>query len=421
MDMSESTIRESLNKRVGDIMNETKAIDIHTHLFAPEMFPLLLSGSDNLLSYHYLIEEYFRNSRIKPADFWNLPIQSRAELIWKSLFVEHTPISEATSGVVEVMKRTGLNLRDDQTLENMRKKLSSTANAEYCDTIFEKAGLSHVVMTNDPFDSAEVKIWKAKSWKMNEKFLPSLRLDSLFGGKPELKDAIEISGLISSKRDEGEIKVYREYLIEWIRKVKPVYFAVSFSDDFTNASDDSRSKIMNDLVIPLCREFKIALTLMVGAKRGVNPDLKDGGDSVKKVDTDWISRLCRENSDVKFMVTALSSENQQELIVLSRKFSNLMVFGVWWFLNTESQIMDITVKRLELLGTSFIPQHSDSRILEQLLYKWPRARKMLQDLLTEKYLLLEELGWKVTDQEIERDVRNLLSWNFLKYTERDIY
>lgn len=98
-----------------------------------------------------------------------------------------------------------------------------------------------------------------------------------------------------------------------------------------------------------------------------------------------------------------------------------MVFGVWWFLNTESQIMDITVKRLELLGTSFIPQHSDSRILEQLLYKWPRARKMLQDLLTEKYLLLEELGWKVTDQEIERDVRNLLSWNFLKYTERDIY
>ena len=178
---------------------------------------------------------------------------------------------------------------------------------------------------------------------------------------------------------------------------------------------------MNDLVIPLCREFKIALTLMVGAKRGVNPDLKDGGDGVKKVDTDWISRLCRENSDVKFMVTALSSENQQELIVLSRKFSNLMVFGVWWFLNTESQIMDITVKRLELLGTSFIPQHSDSRILEQLLYKWPRARKMLQYLLTEKYLLLEELGWKVTDQEIERDVRNLLSGNFVKYTERDIY
>ncbi len=38
------------------------------------------------------------------------------------------------------------------------------------------------------------------------------------------------------------------------------------------------------------------------------------------------------------------------------------------FCNTHSMINEITQRRIELLGTSFTFQHSDSRILEQLIY-----------------------------------------------------
>ena len=41
------------------------------------------------------------------------------------------------------------------------------------------------------------------------------------------------------------------------------------------------------------------------------------------------------------------------------------LLGCWWFVNNPSLIDEITRMRMELLGTSFIPQHSDARILDQ--------------------------------------------------------
>ena len=40
-----------------------------------------------------------------------------------------------------------------------------------------------------------------------------------------------------------------------------------------------------------------------------------------------------------------------------------------------SLIDEITRMRFELLGTSIIPQHSDGRVLDQLLYKWDHSRQ----------------------------------------------
>ncbi len=70
--------------------------------------------------------------------------------------------------------------------------------------------------------------------------------------------------------------------------------------------------------------------------------------------------------DTKFIATVLARENQHELCVLARKFRNLHIFGCWWFLNNPSLIDEMTRMRLELLGLSFTPQHSDARVLDQL-------------------------------------------------------
>jgi hypothetical protein len=114
----------------------------------------------------------------------------------------------------------------------------------------------------------------------------------------------------------------------------------------------------------------------------------------------------------------LARENQHELCVAARKFGNLMVFGCWWFLNNPSLINEIERMRLELLGMTFIPQHSDARVLDQLVYKWKHSRKILTDVLTDKYADLAATGFKVTSADIQRDARMFLADNFTNFLTR---
>ena len=112
------------------------------------------------------------------------------------------------------------------------------------------------------------------------------------------------------------------------------------------------------------------------------------------------------------MVTMLSRQNQHMLCVAARKFANLLPFGCRWFLNTPSLFEEITRMRLELLGTSFVAQHSDARIIDQLIYKWDHSRRIIAAVLTEKYAAAIEAGFKLTGEHIMRDVRLLLRDNY---------
>jgi hypothetical protein len=100
----------------------------------------------------------------------------------------------------------------------------------------------------------------------------------------------------------------------------------------------------------------------------------------------------------------------------ARKFNNLMPFGCRWFMNNPSIVEEITRERIEMLGTSFIPQHSDARVLEQLIYKWRNTRRTMAPILAESYRLLSADGRGVSSQEIERDIDRLFRANFERWT-----
>lgn len=68
--------------------------------------------------------------------------------------------------------------------------------------------------------------------------------------------------------------------------------------------------------------------------------------------------------------------------------------------------------RLELLGTAFIPQHSDARVLEQLICKWNQSRRLLADCLVERYEDAARAGAKVTDEMMAADAQRLLAGNY---------
>src|SRR3981189_3344560 len=179
--------------------------------------------------------------------------------------------------------------------------------------------------------------------------------------------------------------------------------AVSLPDTLLSPAETAGNHLLTEAVLPACLELNLPLSLMIGVRLQVNPALRLAGDALGRADLRSLENLCRTFHKNRFLVSVLSRENQHELCVAARKFSNLMPFGCWWFLNNPSIISEITRERLELLGTSFIPQHSDARILEQLIYKWQHSRDVIAESLCESYERLLHSGRAVTRQEIERD------------------
>ena len=152
----------------------------------------------------------------------------------------------------------------------------------------------------------------------------------------------------------------------------------------------------------------LAFALMIGVNRQMNPALGLAGDSVGTGDVGSVESLCAAFPENKFLCTMLARENQHGLCVAARKFRNLHVFGCWWFMNVPSLVEETTRMRLELIGLSCTPQHSDCRVLDQLVYKWRHSRGIIAKVLAEKYEDIAATGWEPTRSEIERDVGDLL-------------
>jgi hypothetical protein len=387
---------DTMEAEVAGVLTSTHVIDMHTHLFAPGFGSLGLWGIDHLLTYHYLEAELFRFSPIRPGQYWALGTAQRADLIWKTLFVENAPISEATRGVIAVLHQLGLDT-SARTLTVYRDFFRAQNLADHMAHVFQLAGIESVVMTNDPLDPQESPLWDAVA--PDPRFHAALRLDRLLNQETAHSPAEA-----------------RRFLESWATRMRAVYMAVSLPDSFQFPADDRRNQLLMEAVLPACRDLDIPLSLMIGVRRQVNPALRLAGDASGRADLRSVEALCRDFPENRFLVSVLSRENQHELCVYARKFANLMPFGCWWFLNNPSTVEEITRERLEMLGTSFIPQHSDARILEQLIYKWRNTRRTLAPVLAKRYRLLAEDGRTVTRGDIERDVRRLFRTNFEDWT-----
>src|SRR5437763_15297825 len=108
---------DEIRAAVEEELQNTQMIDVHTHLFMPSLGALGLWGIDNLVTYHYLEAELFRSSTIRPAQYWALSQREKADAIWRALFVENAPVSEATRGVIAVLQAFGLPTQSNDLTE----------------------------------------------------------------------------------------------------------------------------------------------------------------------------------------------------------------------------------------------------------------------------------------------------------------
>lgn len=405
---------------IRQVVARTPIHDIHTHLYDPEFGPLLLWGIDELLTYHYLVAESFRHHHMDYAAYGKLPKTRQAELIWDLLFLKNSPISESCRGVLTSLNTLGLDVKK-RDLPLIRRHFAKWSTRDYVDRVFELSGVDRVTMTNNPFDDLERPIWK-KGWKRDERFDAALRLDDILMHWPQPVGRLREWGYdVLPETSPRTLDEVRRFLSDWIARTRPVYLAVSLPPTFGFPDPESacaRNRLISRAVLPVCQEHGLPFAMMLGVKKLTNPHLGVAGDSVGHADIGVVERMCASWPKNRFLVTMLSRENQHELCVAARKFHNLHVFGCWWFLNNPSLIGEMTRMRIELLGLSMTPQHSDCRVLDQLLYKWPHFREILAEVLVEKYTDIARTGWAITESDIERDVTNLFGGSFRHFSAK---
>ena len=399
-------------------LSVVKITDVHTHVFPADFGSMLLFGIDEVLTYHYLIAEFFRYSTMPYGEFFALSKSKQADLIWQTLFLDHSPVSEAQRGALTVLRRLGLDVQS-RSLEEYREYYRSRTMAQQIDTVFALAGVAEVVMTNEPFDPQERALWKSGAGKEDPRFQAALRIDPLLMDYTNAYKILQAEGYeVDASLSGNSAAEVRRFLTDWIGRMGALYMAVSLPPDFNLSDDSLRTRIVKECVLPVSQGQNVPFAMMIGVKKLVNEQLRLAGDSVGKADITVIEELCTQYPDNKFLVTMLSRENQHELAITARKYRNLMVFGCWWFLNNPSIVKEITKIRLETLGLSFTPQHSDARVLEHLIYKWDHSKALIGEVLEEKYTDLLATGWTLTPDEVRRDIGALFGDNFHRFLDR---
>ena len=396
MHMNNNELSDTLAKAI----NNSKIFDIHTHLFPSSFKSYALFGLVNLLNYHYLIAELLTNVNISADKFYSLDEKNKAKLIWEELFQNRTPISEACKGVLTVLKTLEINY-NNKKFEELNREYENKSLTD--DKILKLSNVSSLVMTNNPFDTDEWNLFNNNDWDRNI-FQSSLRLDDLIVNNTQ---AIEVAkNQTSLKKKENHVII--NYLDNCFSISNPVYAAIS-------ANSDNFKEILKDplwkLILSWLKEKNIPLSLMLGVKRAVNSSFGLAGDGIGDIDLKELSKLCNNFPENKFLVTCLSLNDQHELTVLARKYPNLKIFGFWWFMNQPSIIKFVLKMRIDMLGLSFIPQHSDARVTDQLIYKWSHFKNILNEILYEYYEDLLRKNFELSKFIIERDINNLLNQN----------
>jgi hypothetical protein len=283
---------------------------------------------------------------------------------------------------------------------------------QHITNVFRMAGISEAVMTNDLLDPAEAPLWE-RAKDSDARFRAVLRLDRILERWADHWQILQSQGYRVERQITAETAAeVRRFLADWCRRMQPVYMAVSLADTFQFPEEGDRARLLEHAVLPSCREHNVPISLMIGVRRQVNPALRLAGDAAGKADLRALENLCRNFPENRFLCSVLSRENQHELCVYARAFANLMPFGCWWFLNNPSVVEEITRERVEMLGMSFIPQHSDARVLEQVIYKWRNTRRTMAPIFTNAYTLMANDGRPVTREDIHKDMARLFRSNF---------
>lgn len=389
-----------------------RTVDLHTHLMPPAADDprflqdggerLCLYGPEANMLYHYVSRRSLARGTYTPAEFKD-PTQLRelADRVWAEDFRDQLVTDEGRLGVLTSMKLLGLN-PNAPDLSDWRAFVTDSDPSTLLDTFMDHAGVTQIVMTNDPANDRERRYYDAIATEQlpwDKRFVPALRLDTfLLKYREAGRTALQRMGYGGDRSD-----IYR--VLDEYCKILPgvAYVACSFSPEMNVADTDSPvGSMLAEYVLPFCRDRKLPFFLMPGPQRGLNPTWGNAADGAGNCDMDPYKRLIERWRDVMFLITPLYEANLFDCDVMACHSQNLVPIGHWWFNLTPSSAEITLRRRLSMLGDRFITFNSDARVGENLISKWSRYREILAKVLTDFVNVQLQLGVEVTEESVRK-------------------
>src|SRR5438552_1359883 len=270
---------EQIHDAVHSALSRQPVVDMHTHLYPPtfgttlggksgksDPAGLLLWGIDELLTYHYLVAEVFRvvpATKLPYEQFWKLPKRQQADHIWKNLFVERAPISEACRGVLTTIQKLGLD--PSESPQEWRAFFDQQDPSGYIDRVMQVSNVKSITMTNAVFDDNERNRWqKDENVASDPRFRAVLRIDPLLRAWPtSARRLSEWNYPASELIDQMSIESARRFLRDWLDRQAAIYIAVSLPPEWRYPADESNpvaqagQAILEQVVLPVCAERNI--------------------------------------------------------------------------------------------------------------------------------------------------------------------
>ena len=366
------------------ILIQTPITDVQTHLYDPCFGTLALSGLDELLTSPSLVAE---TCRFKGNALRDLPKAAQADQVWQTLLVENSPLSDSTRSLLTILQGLGLNV-NERRLDALREAFPRNA----VDHVLGVSGVSRLVMRNDPFDEKERAIWQTQPQR-DPRFCAALKMDAMLFEWNSVWPRMKTWGYKAGP-DFSQFDEIMRFLDTWVDRTQPLYCSLSLPPDFDLKSE--AGQLLRKYVLPLCAKRSLGLSLL-------HPPLV------------CLEELCRDFPDQRFLATVVSLQEQHQLVELARRFANLLPVGCWGLLSNPAMVAPLTQMRLDMLGSTFVAQVSDSHVLEQLIGKWVHFKSVLVEVLAQAYSSLEALGYLVESEQIERDLRDLLGESFWRF------
>ncbi len=406
---------EEIQSMVWDVVHSTPVVDIRCFVHPPEAGCAHVSGVDALLCSKQILREFFRSRALasglhtdqSPTEesLQSLSPGEIADLVWRRLFLDSSPLSEPARTVLTTFGLFGMPM-DSRDLGLFREKFAAMTVQERVDKTFAIANLEFILYPVAALDMDEQTVRAAR----NPRFRPVLSLDALLGDWKESARKMRALGYgVKGKIDEFAPLEVRRFLQEQLNRLNPIAVSYSWPPGAYPESSRGPGRIIRDAALPLCRERNLPLVIAPG---------NAGGDSQEHgapLSVGEISLLWRENRDIDFLLIPTESQQLAASCREASECENLLLCGPDAPLSHPASLPDFTAQRLETCGNAFHFAHSGAVSLEELAGRWAHLRWILGKVMMKRYAELWRTGWRFSRSDVEADVKALLGGNARKF------
>jgi hypothetical protein len=360
-----------------------------------------ISGLDALLTSPAVLDEFFRRrARLNPAAgngtdedrLRALAPAELADLVWRRLFLDRQPLSEATRIILTTLGLFGIDL-SSRNLREVREQFDAIPLAERWERALRLANLETVLV------SADVSATKREDGPVNRRsgFPLALSLSRLFREWREAAKKLRRLGFdVKSKIDNFSAMELRRFLAGEVECRKPVALSLDWPEEGELDGGDA-VRLIREAVLPLCREGNLAFLLAPGPG-GLRPPA-----------------FWAEVSDIRFLVFSGGRGDDWIPAPGMARARNVLPCGPDRPLSHPAGLAGFFASHLETFGSDFHACHSGAVLPEELAGSWAHLRWTLGKALLHRYEEVWRTGWRFSESEIGEDVKAILGGNAMAF------